>query len=154
MSDSAWWRLMPPESSPLSTTSAGLPWKVSWQHCRGIHLRCGSCGGRGQWVKRAGAGLGSLHPFHSQSVSCWPCGATCVQSRRSKGTRCGTTSTWLPWILRRPSRCASRCSESSAPKYPASLQTPVSLDPIPQTLLLSLWLFPSDFLPIPGMPPF
>lgn len=39
---------MPPESSPLSTTSAGLPWKVSWQHCREIHLRYGGRGGRGQ----------------------------------------------------------------------------------------------------------
>lgn len=135
MSDSAWWRPTPPGSSPLSTTSAGLPWKVSWRHCRGICLRCGGCGGRGQRVKRAGMGESSLHPSHSQSASCWPCGATCGRSRRSKGTHCGTTSTWPPWIPRRPSRCASRCSNSSSSQMPCY---PSDSSLGPQTPFLSL----------------
>lgn len=48
MSDSAWWRPMPPVSSPLSTTSAGPPWRASLRPCRGIRLRCGDHGGREQ----------------------------------------------------------------------------------------------------------
>lgn len=47
MSDSAWWRPMPPESSPLSTTSAGLPWKGSWRRCRETRLRLGAAGAEG-----------------------------------------------------------------------------------------------------------
>ncbi|KAK1330282.1 hypothetical protein QTO34_010470 [Cnephaeus nilssonii] len=62
VSDSAWWRPMPPESSPSSTTNAGLPWKVSWQHCRETASGVGAVGaeGRGQRLERAGVGLGSL----------------------------------------------------------------------------------------------
>ena len=41
---------------------------------------------RGRRVERAGTGLGRLPPSHSQSGSCWPCGATCELSRRSRGT--------------------------------------------------------------------
>lgn len=32
----------------------------------------GGAGGRGQGVKRCGAGLGSLRLSHRQSASCWP----------------------------------------------------------------------------------
>lgn len=59
---------MPHESSPLSTTSAGLPWKVSWQHCRGIHLRYGSYRGRGQRVKRAEGEKGWGEPGQPSSI--------------------------------------------------------------------------------------
>lgn len=93
-------------------------------------------GDREQKVRRTRAGLGSLCPSHRQSASFWPYGATCVRSRRSRGTRCGTTSTWLQWILRRPSRCASRCSYSSSPQMPCHPQTAGS-SPVPQTLFLS-----------------
>lgn len=139
---------MLPVSSPLSTTSAGLPWRAFSLHCKGIHLRCGGWKGRGQRVRRAEVGLGSLHPFHRQSVSCWPCGATCGQSRRSKDTRCGTTSTWLLWIPRRPSRCASRCPDSSSSRMPC-----YPSDPVPGTLPLIHFFCPLDlFCPLDPLP--
>lgn len=58
---------------------------------------------------------------------------------------------WLPWILRRPSRCASRCSDAPRSHTRCYLSDPSLRDPTPQTLFLSLWplLIPGKLVPAP-----